>query len=671
MSENTMNVKVSRKILGVFAIIIMLHHLSQKTSAFWVPAAYKQHGLEPFVPVGYLMVAFFFFCSGYGLIKSLRAKKNYVDDFLVKRFNKIVPAFLIMQLAWLIVRALKKSVEFPLNPYSWFIYTILILYIGFYVAYKRECKASIFVMGAWILAYSVICYALVKGNWWINASPVFLLGIIMADKKEEKRSIPAIVISAVICTATFFASENADKIYHMAGMSNYGVLNVAKIVVQIIAASAFSLFVYNLAIGPVKGKESLPGKVLAFFGKMTLEFYLVHGLFVEIFAHHFTDDSTKAICYIKNIFLYVIVVFALSTAAAYALRRSADLIEWIYDRFNVLQKLSHDIKRIIIALLILAVVVVGFMTIRQRVSVSNAAADLEKYRNENITMVDVGGTDIAVYQAGEGDYTMVLMSSYLLPGSTMHLKPLADKLSENYRVVVIDYPGTGFSGDSDGERTVDFYADVIKGTLDGLEIKENIVLMPHFMSGPYAYRFIEKYPEGVAAMISLDAFVPELAPHIASGNYSSEDECRWAIGRYARYSGMKQKVMSFTGFVNTQMPIYENFYAGKYKENIPAMKALFSRDYMQGACIEEYSMIYDNLNAEKGFKMPSDIPARFLQSYYIYEVKMFGVNWGNAYKNMITNEETQTVQNIAGDPYMFYYKPDTMKKAVDEFMEAI
>ena len=38
---------------------------------------------------------------------------------------------------------------------------------------------------------------------------------------------------------------------------------------------------------------------------------------------------------------------------------------------------------------------------------------------------------------------------------------------------------------------------------------------------------------------------------------------------------------------------------------------------------------------------------------------------------MITNEETQTVQNIAGDPYMFYYKPDTMKKAVDEFMEAI
>ena len=134
---------------------------------------------------------------------------------------------------------------------------------------------------------------------------------------------------------------------------------------------------------------------------------------------------------------------------------------------------------------------------------------------------------------------------------------------------------------------------------------------------------------------------------------------------------MEQKVKSFTGFVNTQMPIYENFYAGKYKDNIPAMKALFSRDYMQGACIEEYRMVYDNLNAVNGFKLPSDIPARFLQSYYIYEVKMYGVNWGNSYKKMITNEETQTVQNIAGDPYMFYYKPDAMKKAVDEFMEGI
>ena len=94
--HNLMSVRKSKNILGLFSILIMMHHLGQKTSASWVPAIVRQRGLEFFVPIGYLLVSFFFFCSGYGLIKSMRSKEEYFKGFLVKRLNRVLMAFIII-----------------------------------------------------------------------------------------------------------------------------------------------------------------------------------------------------------------------------------------------------------------------------------------------------------------------------------------------------------------------------------------------------------------------------------------------------------------------------------------------------------------------------------------------------------------------------------------------
>ena len=117
----------SKKILGLFSVLIMLHHLGQKVSAPWVPELYRQHGLELFVPIGYLLVSFFFFCSGYGLIKSAKSRDDYFDGFLIRRLNRILFVFAVTQLIYFAVRTFQKAVSLPLNPYSWFIYTIIVL----------------------------------------------------------------------------------------------------------------------------------------------------------------------------------------------------------------------------------------------------------------------------------------------------------------------------------------------------------------------------------------------------------------------------------------------------------------------------------------------------------------------------------------------------------------
>ena len=54
-------------------------------------------------------------------------------------------------------------------------------------------------------------------------------------------------------------------------------------------------------------------------GSMTLEFYLIHGMFVGLFGRSF--DGLKSLYHIDNVFLYVLVVFALGVPSAFILSR--------------------------------------------------------------------------------------------------------------------------------------------------------------------------------------------------------------------------------------------------------------------------------------------------------------------------------------------------------------
>lgn len=669
-----MSVKKSKNILGLFSILIMMHHLGQKTSAAWVPAIVRQHGLEVFVPIGYLLVSFFFFCSGYGLIKSMRTKEDYFKGFLVKRLNRVLMAFIITEVIYLIVRIVNDVTELPLNPYSWFNYTIIILYIGFFLIYCKENKSSFLLMAVWILAYSVICYILIKGNWWMNATPVFLFGIYIADHEDKiKKKIPMIIVSGVIFVVTFVLAENRDAIYRAMRISDYGIINIATIILQIVACSCFSLVIYLLAsLKPDSEKENVISKFLSFYGSMTLEFYLIHGLFVQMFGHHFMNDSTAPIYYIKNVFVYVIVVFALATASAFVLKKIGDFLSGMYKKSDVFKKFCKDQKRnAIIVCAIFLVITIGYSAHRHQLS-ADTKKNLEKYEKENIKHVNVNGTDVAVYDAGEGEYTVVLLGADDNPCPTLYLRPLANKLTDSYRVVIIDYPGKGYSGESDAERTTEYFADITHETLSQLGVTENIVLVPNFLSSIYTYRYIEKYPSEVAGFVGLDAVMPEIAEHVLEGNYNSVDEYRWYIRRITRLQKIEQKIMTATGYVKLQTPLYEYVFQGSgLKDYYPVMEEMHVRRYMQSAHLNERKNIYDNCESVAGYHLPDNLPAEFLLDNYVKSTNIYGVDWAKQYGKMITNKEIQSVEIISGNPYVIYYNPDIISKKVDDLVARI
>ena len=68
-------------------------------------------------------------------------------------------------------------------------------------------------------------------------------------------------------------------------------------------------------VGNLKVKIGNP--VNKFLGTITLELYLVHGLFVEIFGPYIILERAMSKTPIRNIFVYVIVVFAVSVPLAW------------------------------------------------------------------------------------------------------------------------------------------------------------------------------------------------------------------------------------------------------------------------------------------------------------------------------------------------------------------
>ena len=68
---------------GFAAIGVILHHISQENAFQWAGGGYGKPGeLSIFVNAGFLFVSIFFFCSGYGLIKSLETKPDYFNGFI-------------------------------------------------------------------------------------------------------------------------------------------------------------------------------------------------------------------------------------------------------------------------------------------------------------------------------------------------------------------------------------------------------------------------------------------------------------------------------------------------------------------------------------------------------------------------------------------------------------
>lgn len=322
--DDVLSLEVSKGLQGFCAAAIILHHASQ--------ALFNQKKdigiLMSFTNIGVLFVGVFFFFSGYGLLKSLHIKEDYLKTFFRKRFPTILVPFYVCNIIF-VVAAIATGYKVSaiqllaflsgfilLNTTMWYVVEIAIFYVAFYLIFrfiKKEAFA-LSAMGLFIIAFIVLSVFMdhgiywLQGEWWFNASFLFFIGIIFAEFEEnliefaKKRYF--IMLSIALAVTVIFINLTS---YMMRNFSYYGTPFYVRFHILAYQLPMIVFCVMTLLL--ITMKLQFKNFLLKYLGKIALELYLIHYLFLIVLKG------------MKSDFLYIILVYVFAILLASVLHK--------------------------------------------------------------------------------------------------------------------------------------------------------------------------------------------------------------------------------------------------------------------------------------------------------------------------------------------------------------
>lgn len=163
------------------------------------------------------------------------------------------------------------------------------------------------------------------------------------------------------------------------------------------------------------------------------------------------------------------------------------------------------IVKIILIIIAIAILLILAIYINHRIRLIKEA----KFLSPLGEIVTIDGNNMSVYTEGDSETTLVFMSGGGTCSPILDFKSLYSCLSDEYRVVVVEKFGYGFSDVVDKSRDIDSILEDTRAALETAGLNAPYVLCPHSMSGLEALYWAQKYPDEVSAIIGLDMAVPQ------------------------------------------------------------------------------------------------------------------------------------------------------------------
>ena len=150
-------------------------------------------------------------------------------------------------------------------------------------------------------------------------------------------------------------------------------------------------------------------------------------------------------------------------------------------------------------------------------------------------MVEVDGHNMSIYTEGEGEHTLIIMSGGGEVSPILGYSSLYSKLSDTYKIAVIEKFGYGFSDVVDGKRDFDTILRQDREALHKAGVEAPYILCPHSMSGIEAILWAQKYPDEVEAIVGLDMSTPK---SFTEEELSDDGKTPIALYTFLRESGL-------------------------------------------------------------------------------------------------------------------------------------
>ena len=211
----------------------------------------------------------------------------------------------------------------------------------------------------------------------------------------------------------------------------------------------------------------------------------------------------------------------------------------------------------------------------------------------NGEIVNVNNHDMHVYAEGEkGDKpTLVFMSGSGTVAPAYDFKALYSKLSNDYRIVVVEKAGYGYSEIYDISRDIDTMLSETRKALEESGEGGPYVLFPHSISGIEALYWAQQYPNEIAGIIGLDMAVPESYDYF---DFERTDRLI-KLGHASAWLGL----------VHTIPSIYPLSTTALTTEEIQQQKYLMHRNAVNKDYLLEGETVYDNAQIVMKNELPS------------------------------------------------------------------
>ena len=120
----------------------------------------------------------------------------------------------------------------------------------------------------------------------------------------------------------------------------------------------------------------------------------------------------------------------------------------------------------------------------------------------------VNGHQINVYVEGDGPETIVVLSGAGIASPILDFKEVSESLSKQYKLVIVERAGYGYSDDSNHSRDVMEVLSETRQALSQANITGPFIILSHSMASLESLAWQEKYPDEVKALIGLDWALP-------------------------------------------------------------------------------------------------------------------------------------------------------------------
>lgn len=221
-----------------FVLLVFFSHFKQYANTSIINSLYGNYFIYVLDLIGQLMVAPFFFYSGYGIYEQTKMKKEkYITTFVSHRFLPTYISFVICIFFYCLMNIILQ-IDYPVSKIllsftgwesignsNWFMFTTFSFYLLFFISFRFfNNKKTVISFIIFLLLNTVLILFLhiYKESWWWNTGFCFYFGMVYSYHKnwiEEKlyknKSWFIMFLITVVCFIVLFKLIHINQLFYI------------------------------------------------------------------------------------------------------------------------------------------------------------------------------------------------------------------------------------------------------------------------------------------------------------------------------------------------------------------------------------------------------------------------------------------------------------------------